>query len=86
MTKIIFKSAVEVSDWEEQARAAARITDSSTRYFAMRAARAAHRRSVFRKLRAIARAHVNAFAVKRLYEKVRTERWDAVAPYGMNPA
>lgn len=86
MTKNIFKSAVEVGDWEEQARAAARITDGSTRYFAMRAARAAHRRSVFRQLRVIVRAHVNACAVKRLYEAARTARWDAVAPLGMNPA
>jgi hypothetical protein len=86
MTKIIFKSAVEVSDWEEQARAAARITDISTRHIAMRSARAAHRRSVFRQLRAVARARINACAVKRLYEAARTARWDAVAPLGMSPA
>ena len=86
MTKIIFKSAVEVSDWEEQARAAARITDVSTRHFAVRSVRVAHRRSAFRQLRVIVTARVSACAVKRLYEAARTARWDAVAPLGMSPA
>jgi hypothetical protein len=82
MTKIIFKSAVEVSDWDQQARAAARITDSTTRYFAARAARSTAQRDLLRQIYALTRGP----SVKRLYEATRLSHQDALAPLGMSPA
>jgi hypothetical protein len=86
MTKTITQPAIEVSTWDQRARAADQMRDSLARYFAARAARAAGQRQLFRQLRALARAHVNVRAVKRLYEAARRSRWDAVAPLGMIPA
>jgi hypothetical protein len=86
MTKIFSLPGIENSTWEQRARAAVRMTDATSRYFAMRTARTAYQHHLFRQCRILARGYVSACAVKRLYEAARTSRWDAVAPLGMSPA
>jgi hypothetical protein len=86
MTMIIFKPAVEINDWEQQARAAARITDSTTRYFAARSARSAGQAYLARQLFALTHSQISRCSVRRLYEADRISRTDALAPLGMSPA